>query len=71
MFDARRSGNWAHTSEILAMLANVNRDPKKRAPFSASDFNPCRKPLNRKPVSKKEAFSILKAVFVDKERSRT
>ena len=31
---------WEHTSAMLAMTANVNRDPKKSRAFSPRDFNP-------------------------------
>ena len=30
---------WEHTSAILATLANLHRDPKKK-PYSQADFNP-------------------------------
>ncbi len=31
---------WAHTSAIMALIANVNRDPKKTRMFKAEQFNP-------------------------------
>ena len=31
---------WEHTSAILCIVANVNRDPKKHGPFRPRDFNP-------------------------------
>ena len=32
---------WSHTSAVLALIANVNRDAKKRPrPFQPSDFDP-------------------------------
>lgn len=32
---------WLHTAQVLAMMANVNRDPKRRpSPYTASDFMP-------------------------------
>jgi len=32
---------WAQTSHILALLANVNRDPKKRSrAYRPGDYNP-------------------------------
>jgi hypothetical protein len=33
MAEARGRESWAHTSAILALIANVNRDPKKTRPF--------------------------------------
>ena len=33
-------GRWEQTASILAMTANVNRDPKKHRRFGPGDFNP-------------------------------
>ena len=40
MTEARSQDLWGHTSSVLALIANVNRDPKKSRPFSPKDFNP-------------------------------
>lgn len=41
MADAVRSEAWRHTAWIAAMIANANRDPKKKpAPYQPDDFNP-------------------------------
>jgi len=40
MAEARGRQAWAHTSAILTLIANVNRDPKKTRPFKPSDFDP-------------------------------
>ena len=40
MAQARSRQAWAHTSTVLAMLANVNRDPKKCPAFKPADFDP-------------------------------
>ncbi len=38
---ARLHYDWLHTARILAMLAEVNRDPKKRPqPFRLEEFHP-------------------------------
>ena len=39
MAEARARQAWAHTSTVLAMLANVNRDPKKHGPYRPEDFH--------------------------------
>lgn len=39
MHTGRCKSHWAHTSEILALIRNVNRDPKTPA-ISASVLNP-------------------------------
>ena len=31
---------WMHTSAVMALIANVNRDPKKTRAFKAEQFNP-------------------------------
>ena len=53
-----------HTSSILALVANVNRDPKKSRAFKPADFNPHAK----MPVSIKADISVLKQVFVNPSR---
>jgi hypothetical protein len=41
MADARRRHDWDQTAELLALLANAHRDPKKRRrPYSSADFHP-------------------------------
>ena len=40
MAEGRSAAAWAHTSALLALLANVHRDPKKTEAFQPSDFNP-------------------------------
>lgn len=40
MVEARQRDNWTHTSAILALTANINRDPKKTKVFQPDDFNP-------------------------------
>ena len=32
---------WNHTSSVMALMANANRDPKRRpTPFEPADFSP-------------------------------
>lgn len=39
----RQEGEWERAASVMALIANVNRDPKKKAsPFRAADFNPFR-----------------------------
>jgi len=67
MAEGRCREHWNHTSAILAMLANVNRDPKKSRAFKPDDFNPY---VNEKVarLSKKEGFKLLKDLFVNPQR---
>jgi len=40
MAEARCRERWAHTSAVLALIANVHRDPKRSRVFKPADFNP-------------------------------
>jgi hypothetical protein len=62
MGEARSEQAWAHTSSVLALLANLHRDSKKTRAFKPADFNPhMRKP---KPISQNTGIGVLKQVFV-------
>lgn len=43
MAEARRQEAWNHTSTVLAMVYNANRDPKKTRAASPRDFHPFEK----------------------------
>lgn len=63
--DGKRREEWSHTASILAMIANANRDRKKRKnPFKPSDFDPMHnqtdKPMRKDPA---EVMSALKSAF--------
>ena len=64
MAEAKGKDNWQHTSTVLALLANINRDPKKQQAFSPDDFNPYRKQPEKKTILKGKDLRILKDVFV-------
>jgi hypothetical protein len=65
MADARRRDEWQHTSAVLAMLANVHRNPKKKPqPFTPAEFNPLAG--ERKTVAHKTGVRTLKTIFVDR-----
>jgi len=40
MVEGRGQESWAHTSAVMSLIANVNRDPKKSRQFKPSDFDP-------------------------------
>jgi hypothetical protein len=54
----------------MALIANVNRDPKKGRPAKPDDFHPLRKHTHSTESSERQPpladISILKAVFVDR-----
>lgn len=54
---------WGQTSNLMCLLANANRDPKRTGPFKADDFNPTAK---RRPVQK-APITVLRDVFIDKK----
>jgi hypothetical protein len=61
----RSEQQWAHTSAILAMIANVNRDPKHTPSYKPDDFNPHARRRKRQAPLPKVGIEILKTVFVD------
>ena len=67
MAETRAQSNWAHTSAVMALIANVHRDPKKSKVFSPADFNPyeTRKPKQKPAVdATTKDLTILKTLFV-------
>jgi len=66
MAEARSKSEWGRASALLALIANVNRDPKKGVPFTPSDFNPHERQTPDVPVTQLADLSILKTVFVDR-----
>jgi hypothetical protein len=69
MAEARSQQAWAHTSGILAMLANLHRDPKKSRAYKPGDFNPH---VRRKPLTiQRVGISVLKQVFIESRMEGT
>ena len=69
MAEGRAKDQWQYTSSILALIANVNRDPKKSKEFKPSDFNPTLS--TSRPdviVVNKENVSLLKTMFTGDKR---
>jgi len=66
MAEARRRDQWSHTATLLAMTANVHRNPKKRArPFSPVEFHPL---LGAPPRAvMKTGIETLRRVFVERQ----
>ncbi len=67
MAEGRSRAQWNHTSHLMAMTANVNRDPaKKPSPYQPGDFNPFRErhPRREKPtatIGVRQLFDVIKA----------
>ena len=65
MAEAKSRDNWNHTSAILALIINVNRDSKKRRAVSPKELNPHEQ--KKKTVLRGKGLRILKDVFVDRK----
>jgi len=66
MAEARGRDAWGRTARVLALLANIHRDPKKHRAFRPSDFNPYEtKRRSGIPIKAKD-IGLLKKVFVGK-----
>jgi hypothetical protein len=64
MADGRLRAEWSQTSEVLAMLYNVNRPPKTK-PIPAWKFSPFGKPAKREKTTftEKESWGMFRAFF--------
>ena len=63
MAEARWLEAWGHTSAVLALIANVNRDPKKTRPFKPSDFDPYSARDKRDEAIEVKDMAILRDAF--------
>lgn len=70
MAEARGRDNWAHTSAILALIANVNRDTKKTRALRPRDFDPYAVRDKRNEAIEVTDIAVLKDAFT-KERNLT
>jgi hypothetical protein len=65
MTEARQQDGWNHTAALLAMLANVNRDPKKTRAYKPADFHPMQVAKRTAAPPLKGEIGMLKTVFID------
>lgn len=63
MAESRQRENWNHTSQVLAMLYNVNRDPKRHRALKPAEFHPFAKKRKQPRLSGKD-LTVLRDVFV-------
>jgi len=63
MAEARGREAWGHTSAILTLIANVNRDPKKTRPFKPSDFDPYSAKDKRGEAIELKDMAVLREAF--------
>ena len=67
MAEGVREEAWQHTAWLAAMIANANRDPKKRPrPFQPAEFNPLVQADKRRRgavLVDKDTIADMKAMF--------
>ena len=73
MAQSRSQDNWNHTAALLAMMANVNRDRKKKpTPFKPADFSPYVSGTKKTGMAvTSQNIGMLKQAFVDRRTERT
>lgn len=70
MAEARERSEWSRMSQLLALTANVHRDPKRTAPVRACDMNPFDR-RDRDIVIERAPISVLRDVFIKKQMPRS
>ena len=70
MAEGSGKAGWEQTSNLMALIANCNRDPKKSRPFKPADFNPFINQKKQKQagaiVINKENIFLLREAFTGK-----
>ena len=54
---------WSRASNLMALLANINRDPKKSKVFKPTDFNPYYAVKKDSVLVTRENIGILREAF--------
>ena len=67
MADARTKSEWSRIASLMALIANVNRDPNKQSAFEPKDFFTFDEPKSDVKVPKTKDLSILRSVFIDRQ----
>ena len=70
MAEARQHDLWNYASSMMALLANIHRDPKKGRALRPQDFHPLAHARARRRQPLKADISVLKSVFVDNRPAR-
>lgn len=67
MAEARRRDEWSRTSSIMALLANIHRDPRRRrTAFAPADFDPFAP--QSQPAVNAVGIDAFRAAFLDGSR---
>ena len=64
MVEGRGRFEWSQTASLMALAANLVRDPKKGKAASPADFNPFAQRPPKPVLRGKEMLAALKAAFV-------
>ena len=64
MVEGRGKFEWSQTASLMALAANLVRDPKKGKAASPADFNPFAQRPPKPGLKGKEMLAALKAAFV-------
>ena len=67
MAQARQHADWNRTAALMALIANVNRDPKRGRAMKPADFHPMLEIRREKARPLRGNIRMLKAVFVDQQ----
>lgn len=71
MSEGRSRERWTHTSMVLSLIANVNRDPKKGRAFTPSDFDPWATADRRSQVVTKDDLTMLRWAMEARKGTRS
>jgi len=66
MAEAKGRDQWNHTASLMALIANVHRDPKKSKLLKPADFHPHVTAKAKRDQQPKADITLLKTVFVDR-----
>ena len=64
MVEGRGKFEWSQTASLMALAANLVRDPKKGKAACPADFNPFAQRPPKPVLRGKEMLAALKAAFV-------
>lgn len=64
MLDGKQRHDWSIASAVMALVANIHRDPRRSRRLNPSDFDPfAKRSPTQRPI--KVGVSVLKDVFID------
>ena len=68
MAEARGRAEWSRMSSLMALIANVNRDPRRTRAFRPKDFNPYEARRTGGVPLTAANIDLLKQVFVKEQK---